>query len=166
MDEAILQQIFDELFSSLEPLETQNAALLQFLKAKSIATDEELAPYLEQAGNASNVRWRGVRVRAGALISSALKPPEQAPALKSAELAPEPSAGATGETSEKKATSEKEGDQKNATPEKDARQQNGPPHKKAQAQPRACSPTLFPSREGWGIPSRDGWTPNVPGSLG
>jgi hypothetical protein len=136
MDEAILQQIFDELFSSLEPLETQNAALLQFLKAKGIATDEELAPYLEQAGNASNVRWRGVRVRTAALISSALKPPEQPPAppaLKSAELAPESSAGATGETSEKKATSEKESDQKNATPEKDAQQQNGPPQKKAAA---------------------------------
>jgi hypothetical protein len=136
MDEAILQQIFDELFSALEPLETQNAALLQFLKAKSIATDEELAPYLEQAGNASNVRWRGVRVRTAALISSALKPPEQPPpppALNSAELTPESSAEATGETSEKKATSEKEGDQKNATPEKDARQQNGPPHKKAAA---------------------------------
>src|ERR1700722_1708687 len=110
MDEAILQQIFDELFSSLEPLETQTAALLQFLKAKGIATDEELAPYLEQAGNASNVRWRGVRARTAALTSSALKPPEQPPAppaLKSAQPAPEPSAAATGETAEKKATSEK-----------------------------------------------------------
>src|ERR1700731_152281 len=76
MDEAILQQIFDELFSSLEPLETQNAALLQFLKAKGIATNEELAPYLEEAGNASNVRWRAVRVRTAALISSAMKSPE------------------------------------------------------------------------------------------
>ena len=56
MDEEILQQIFDELLSSFEPLETQTAALVQFLKAKGIATDEELAPFLEQAGNASNVR--------------------------------------------------------------------------------------------------------------
>ena len=39
MDEQIVQQIFDELLSSLEPLDTQNAALLQFLKAKGIATD-------------------------------------------------------------------------------------------------------------------------------
>src|SRR5579864_1737360 len=71
MDEAIVQQIIDELLSSLEPLETQNAALLQFLKAKGIATDEELAPFLDQAGNASNIRWRAVRVRTAALISSA-----------------------------------------------------------------------------------------------
>jgi hypothetical protein len=76
MDEEILQQIFDELLSSFEPLETQTAALVQFLKAKGIATDKELAPFLEQAGNASNVRWRAARVRIRSLISSAMKPAE------------------------------------------------------------------------------------------
>ena len=77
MDEEILKQIFDELLTSLEPLEAQNAALLQFLKDKGIATDEDLAPYLERAGNTSNVRWRAVRVRTAALISSAMKPADQ-----------------------------------------------------------------------------------------
>ena len=77
MDEEILQQIFAELFSSLEPLETQIAALLQFLKSKGIATDEELAPFLEQAGNVSNIRWRAAGVRTAALISSALQPAEK-----------------------------------------------------------------------------------------
>jgi len=77
MDESLVHQILDELVSSLEPLEAQNAALLQFLKDKAMATDEELAPYLEQAGNASNVRWRAFRVRTAALISSAMKPPEK-----------------------------------------------------------------------------------------
>jgi len=75
MDESLVHQILDELVSSLEPLEAQNTALLQFLKDKGMATDEELAPYLEQAGNASNVRWRAFLVRTAALISSALKPP-------------------------------------------------------------------------------------------
>lgn len=77
MDEQILQQIFDELLSSLEPLDTQTAALLQFLKAKGTVTDEDLAPYVEQAGNASNVRWLAARVRIHSLISSALKSAEQ-----------------------------------------------------------------------------------------
>ena len=73
MDEQAVQEIVDEVLSSLEPLDTQSAALLQFLKAKGIASDEELAPYLEQAGRASNVRWLAARVRIKSLISSAMK---------------------------------------------------------------------------------------------
>src|SRR4029077_2424221 len=74
----IMQEILHDLFSSLEALETQNTAILQFLKDKGIATDEELASHLEQAGNASSVRWRGVRVRADYLFASAIKAAEQA----------------------------------------------------------------------------------------
>jgi hypothetical protein len=74
----ILEEIFHDLFSSMEALETQNTAILQFLKEKGIATDEELASHLEQAGNASSVRWRGVRVRADYLFASAIKAAEQA----------------------------------------------------------------------------------------
>ena len=74
----IVQEILHDLFSSLEALETQNTAILQFLKDKGIATDEELASHLEQAGNASSVRWRGVRVRADYLFASAVKAAEQA----------------------------------------------------------------------------------------
>jgi hypothetical protein len=111
MDEQIVQQIFDELLSSLEPLDTQNAALLQFLKAKGIATDEELAPFLEQAGNASNVRWLGARVRIRSLIASAMKPAEDQIETESAkstsknrDKSPEPAAGTSEETAEAKKT--------------------------------------------------------------
>src|ERR1700686_3052795 len=74
----IVQEILHDLFSSLEALETQNTAILQFLKDKGIATDEELASHLEQAGKASSGRWRGVRVRADYLFASAIKAAEQA----------------------------------------------------------------------------------------
>ncbi|GAC1437225.1 MAG: hypothetical protein NVS1B11_30330 [Terriglobales bacterium] len=66
------------MFSSLEDLETRSAAILLFLKDQGTATDEKLVPYLEQAGNTSNVRWRAARVRLGGLIASAMK--SQAPA--------------------------------------------------------------------------------------
>ncbi|MGB8325891.1 MAG: hypothetical protein WCE52_23245 [Candidatus Acidiferrum sp.] len=70
-------EIFDHLFSLLEAQETQSAAILQFIKDKGIASDKELAPYLDQAGNASSVRWRAARVRANYLLSST-KPAEKA----------------------------------------------------------------------------------------
>jgi hypothetical protein len=77
MDENIAQEILHELFSSLEDLETQSAAVLQFLKNKGIANDKELTPYIERAGNASSVRWRGVRARIDYLLASAMKNAEE-----------------------------------------------------------------------------------------
>ena len=93
MDENnIVQEILHDLFSSLEALETQSTAIVQFLKDKGIATDEELASHLEQAGDASSVRWRGVRVRADYLFASAVKAAEQVAereSTKHAEMKPE-----------------------------------------------------------------------------
>lgn len=68
MDDKLLQQVFEELLPSLEALDTKCAAILQFLKTKGIATDDELAPYFEEAGNASSVRWRAARVRINHLL--------------------------------------------------------------------------------------------------
>jgi hypothetical protein len=58
-----LKEILGELFALLEAQETHSAAVLQFLRDQGIATDEKLAPYLEQAGRASNIKWLAARKR-------------------------------------------------------------------------------------------------------
>jgi hypothetical protein len=63
MNVDLAQELLSVLGSSLENLETQQAALLQFLKDKGTVTDDQLAPYLAQAGKASNVRWRAAHIR-------------------------------------------------------------------------------------------------------
>jgi len=68
MNYEAMKEVLNELFSHLERLETQNEAILQFLKEKKRVTDKQLAPYLEQAGNASSVRWRAARVRIDHLL--------------------------------------------------------------------------------------------------
>jgi hypothetical protein len=68
MDNEAMKEVLNELFSHLERLETQNEAILQFLKEKKRVTDKQLAPYLEQAGNASSVKWRAARVRIDHLL--------------------------------------------------------------------------------------------------
>jgi len=68
-----IREILDELFSLLESLETQSLALRQFLKDQGIATDEKLKPYLDQAGNASSVKWRAARARMQYLLSPVAK---------------------------------------------------------------------------------------------
>ena len=80
-------ELLDQLFSALEDLETQSAGILQFLKGKGLATDEELAPYLQQAADASNVRWLAARLRMDALLAAAIKDTEEELARKTEERA-------------------------------------------------------------------------------
>lgn len=89
MDEKIVDQILDDLYSSFEDAETQSTAILLFLKDQGIATEEKLAPYFEQAGRASDVRWRAARVRMASLLASAMKAPEAAAQKQPAEQATE-----------------------------------------------------------------------------
>jgi len=73
MDPKIAQEILDDLIPSLEALEAKSAAVLEFLKHEVIASDEKLAPSLEQAAGSSNVRWLAVRVRIERLLTAAEK---------------------------------------------------------------------------------------------
>jgi hypothetical protein len=70
MNVDLAEALLNELGSSLENLETEHAALLQFLKETGILTDDQFAPYIAQAGKASSVRWRAARIRLERLFSN------------------------------------------------------------------------------------------------
>lgn len=78
MDSGIAKELLDELIPHLETIETQSAAVMRFLKEKGIATEKDLAPYLDEAGKASNVRWRASRLRIERLLSSLIEELEKA----------------------------------------------------------------------------------------
>ena len=85
MDAKIAEQILDELAPTFEALESQSAAILQFLKDRNVVDDDQLAPYMEKAAAASSVRWRALRVRMGRLFALAEKSEEEKLAKKETE---------------------------------------------------------------------------------
>src|SRR5262249_42884847 len=64
-----LKQVLDELFGQLEEVDTRSTAILEFLKDADLASDERLAPYFEQAGRASSVKWLAARKRMEYLLT-------------------------------------------------------------------------------------------------
>ncbi len=107
MDGNPAEQVINELFPYFEALETRSLAILQFLKDKGLTTDEQFAPYLEQAANASSVKWLAARVRVERLVASALR--EQKDSGKAEETKAEPQAGKKAdESSEDKRTEQSE----------------------------------------------------------
>jgi hypothetical protein len=76
MDAKVMEEALNELFPALEALETQSGAMIEFLKERGIASDNDLAPFVERAANASSVRWRAARLRINHLLSAAAKAAE------------------------------------------------------------------------------------------
>jgi hypothetical protein len=64
-----IAEIFDDVFTLMEDLETRSAALLEYMKEQGGVTDEKLAPYLDRAAAASDVRWRATRARMEHLLA-------------------------------------------------------------------------------------------------
>ena len=77
MDEALVKQLLDQLFPTLEALDAQSAGLLAFSKDEGLATDERLAACLDQASKASNLRWRATQVRIEHQLSAAFQAVEE-----------------------------------------------------------------------------------------
>jgi len=73
MDSDSLKELLDEFYPQLEALDTQCMAVRQYLKDERQITDTQFAPYLEQAGKASSVKWLASRLRVAQLLSSAMK---------------------------------------------------------------------------------------------
>jgi hypothetical protein len=73
-----IAEIFDEMFTLLEGLETRSAAMLDYLQEQQGVTDEKLAPYLDRAAAASDVRWRAARARMEHLMAPKPKSPTEA----------------------------------------------------------------------------------------
>ncbi|MGA2413179.1 MAG: hypothetical protein ABSF59_01960 [Candidatus Sulfotelmatobacter sp.] len=131
MDESMVQEILHELFSSFERMETQSSAILQFIKDKGIANDDELAPYLERAGNASGVRWLAARVRIDHLISGAMKAEEEKSRQeKSEQQQPKPEASQSSEKTQEAKPGEE------ASSEKGSEENRDHESKPADAKPR------------------------------
>src|ERR1700743_611070 len=64
-----IAEIFDEMFTLLQDLETRSVAVLEYIKEQGGASDEKLAPYLDRAAAASDVRWRAARARMEHLLA-------------------------------------------------------------------------------------------------
>jgi hypothetical protein len=64
-----IAEIFDEMFTLLADIETRNAALFEYMKEQGGVTDEKLAPYLDRAAAASDVRWCAARARMEHLLA-------------------------------------------------------------------------------------------------
>jgi hypothetical protein len=121
MNNDAMKEPLNELFSHLERVETQSEAILQFLKEKKRVTDKQLAPYLEQAGNAANVKWRAARVRIDHLLEPE-HPEKEIKLGKKPELHEEP-AGAR--------SSEESDDAKRSEPDEKDEKRHGSPDKES-----------------------------------
>lgn len=128
MNDNPAHQVFTDLLSYFESLEAQTGAILQFLKEKGIASEEQLAPYLEQAGSAASVKWRAVRVRMEHLFALSKRTSEEsAPKQVSAE----------GPTKTKTATKEVAKESPRGVPKKNTEVLHAPskePARKSEAQ--------------------------------
>lgn len=90
MDADAVKNALKELYPHLEWQETQITALLEFLKAKGIITDQEFAPFVEEAGKRSSVKWLAARLRIEHALSESAEEEEKPAEISTKPPAQEP----------------------------------------------------------------------------
>jgi hypothetical protein len=108
MDREAIKEVLDILFSNLEKLETDTEAIKQFLKEKQKVSHDQLAPYLDQAGKASYVRWLAARVRVEYLLAPLLGDEDSGKEKKADQENETPSVAAEGVTGKEQEPAEPE----------------------------------------------------------
>jgi hypothetical protein len=78
VDENVIDELLDALLSPLEAAEARSLALLQALMQARVLTEEQLAPFLKQAENASEIKARGLRIRLKRILSDVARDAERA----------------------------------------------------------------------------------------
>jgi outer membrane biosynthesis protein TonB len=132
-----IKEVLSELFALLETQETNSTAVLHLLKDQGIASDEKLSTYLDQAGRASNVRWRAARMRMEYLLTPTQK--QTSENNKSKEAQPkeaQPKEAQPKEAQPKEMSSSAEEDKG-----KNQRQEDGNEKKEAQAEAKSAGNT-------------------------
>jgi hypothetical protein len=138
VDQELTNYLLQELLPAFEDLEAQSAAILLFLKDRGMANDEALKPYFEQAGLATNVKWRAVRARLEHLLAP---PPKSATEVAKKEIPTpkeeqEPKAGKETEAAKPEAQADSKASESKsaAEPKADEEQKAGGEQAKAQEQ--------------------------------
>jgi hypothetical protein len=142
-----LKEILSELFALLETQETNSSAVLQLLKDQGIASDEKLSIYLDQAGKASNVKWRAARMRMEYLLTPIQKETQKETTGSDKSKQPEPK-----ESQSPEAANKLEEDQRNNQAKEN--QAKGNANEKEQKEASTKSPGKDIAKES-GDPKRD-----------
>jgi hypothetical protein len=95
-----IAEIFDEVFTLMEDLETRSVAIVEYMKEQGGVSDEKLAPYLDRAAAASDVRWRAARARMEHLLAPKPKSATEVGNDQKAKSAPESQSQSKGKEAE------------------------------------------------------------------
>ncbi len=126
MDEKVIDELLDAILPMLASAESQSTAALQAVKQSGALTEEQLAPLIEQASNATEIKMRATRLRLKRVLTAAVSDFENDHKKKNEEEQK------SAESAEKKAESDDK--------ESDHQKTEGPPKESAEPKKKASEP--------------------------